>query len=628
MKKSVFYKYFLIIFAALILFEYANIQVDYNSAIEYRIALLEENRNQSKTYDFINKFKKNKFTMNEMNNEFLEFYQQSGYNIHVLVKYDQPGNYQILNTIVESNYYEPIIQIREKEYVLEEQDGLAVERWVTYEFTLNNFSESILKELKNHIQLSSMINVPLFYLLDDKQNLMAIKLDDKEYYANNVLSDEINGLDWLEGDIEYFITNDMEYARYGMYGTSTNVYFKEYYDVCIEQLDKIIPKKHGGSVYELKKDAYFKHDDGVIVYDVSYVGAESDLDKITYYTDDLLIYEDSFHDDSFIKTDEISGSEYFIYDFYYYDTRTMVSDVIAELNNSKGMIYIEMTVLALFVSFILSKMLTKHIKAITEVTTKISNNDFNAKLSIKSKDELGVLSSNINLMSDKLKETIDNLNQEIKNVRYLEGVRKEFIANFTHEIKTPLAIINGYIELLSKTEDGSKREEYLDAINKETNRMNKLIMSMLELTQFEAGKKELKISEISMDECLTEIVDSYLPLIKNKGINLRLNIDDSTISGDEEEIKKVISNFLSNAIKHTKENGYIEIKFQEGIFSIENEGQSISEEDRKLIFETYVSNDREGTGLGLAICKAILELHQFKYGVVNTEKGVKFYFMV
>ena len=371
-----------------------------------------------------------------------------------------------------------------------------------------------------------------------------------------------------------------------------------------------------------------EYKDGVIVYDISFIGSDIDFEKVSFNRDTTPLVEDPYHKYPYLWVNDDQQANYFVYDFYYIDTTLLSKEVSYELIQSKAIVYFGMTILAVLVSFVLSKMLTKDIKAMMEVTTNISNNNFTTKLPIRSYDEIGVLSQNINAMSDQLHTTIETLNQEIENVKYLEGVRKEFIANFTHEIKTPIAIINGYIELINQTKDEDKKQEYLEAINKETNRMTDLVMSMLELTQLEAGKKELKITKISLDECLPEIIDSYLPLIKKKNIKLTLNIEEELFDGDLNEIEKVIRNFLSNAIKHTKDEGSIFIEFKDGRFSIENEGNPISEEDMKLIFETYVSKSREGTGLGLAICKAILELHHFTYGVKNTQKGVKFYFEV
>ena len=123
-------------------------------------------------------------------------------------------------------------------------------------------------------------------------------------------------------------------------------------------------------------------------------------------------------------------------------------------------------------------MFTRRIKKIDIVTQQITDNHFDIQLKEKPKDELGNLSKNINHMSHQLKQTIQQLNDEIEYVKKLEGMRKEFIANFTHEIKTPLSIINGYIELIEAGKDDDKKQQYLSAIHQEIEHINQLIMAM------------------------------------------------------------------------------------------------------------------------------------------------------
>ena len=122
----------------------------------------------------------------------------------------------------------------------------------------------------------------------------------------------------------------------------------------------------------------------------------------------------------------------------------------------------------ILISFIASKIITKPIKLIEQRTKEITNGDFTKQLPIKSNDELGSLINNINIMNNTIKANIDSLNENIVKIKKLENTRKDFIANFTHEIKTPLAIINGYSELIEDCDDNIKKEKYLSIINEQT----------------------------------------------------------------------------------------------------------------------------------------------------------------
>nr|WP_240924478.1 HAMP domain-containing sensor histidine kinase [Massilimicrobiota sp. SW1139] len=287
-------------------------------------------------------------------------------------------------------------------------------------------------------------------------------------------------------------------------------------------------------------------------------------------------------------------------------------------------IYVISFIVCIVISLLISYILTRRIKKINQCTLAIANNDFDIHLNEKSKDELGVLSHNINQMSQQLKTTIQQLNDEIEYVKKLEGMRKEFIANFTHEIKTPLSIINGYIELIEAGKDDLKKQQYLSAIHQEIEHINQLIMAMLDLSRLESGHVELHKEDIDLEDLLMSIVETFAPILKKKHIHVVMEDEFPHIQGDIKELQTVFQNFMSNAIKHTPQNGHIYIKYHQGILSFENEGKPLSHEQKETIWDTYVSSDRQGTGLGLAICRSILELHGFQYDVCNSEKGVEF----
>lgn len=275
-------------------------------------------------------------------------------------------------------------------------------------------------------------------------------------------------------------------------------------------------------------------------------------------------------------------------------------------------------------SFLLSHTFSERIKKMRKDMLLITSGQADIHLDENPNDELGQLSHHINLMYESLKKTIEELNNEIEHVKQLENVKQQFLANFTHEIKTPLAIINGYIELIHEIDDEKKKEVYLTSIEKEIDRIDELVKAMLNLSKLESGKIELNITDIYLDDMMTTVIDSMASLIQRKKLHLNIQGQDGIIQVDEFEFSIVIQNLLSNAVKHTPQDGTIYLNYNTQYISIENEGSSLSKEQMEHIWDTYVSSDREGTGLGLAICRSILCLHQLTYDVKNTEKGVCF----
>lgn len=277
-------------------------------------------------------------------------------------------------------------------------------------------------------------------------------------------------------------------------------------------------------------------------------------------------------------------------------------------------------------SYLISYMTTRRIKEIDRVAMEITNNNFEGVLDTKGSDELSSLSSHINTMSSNLKRNIDALNLEIDQVKKMEQLRKEFIAQFTHEIKTPLAIINGNIDLLENVDDEDKKAKYIEVINKEISVINDLVLQMLDLSKLEAKAITLDKKEIDLRELSEDIIDDYEQLLMDKKLKIEIQGEDVLIVGDRKRIEMVIQNYLSNAIKHAFINSTIKIKIKENEFSIENKGKQIDEKRMDTIWESFVSDDQKGTGLGLAIVRNILELHEMSYGVHNLEDGVEFYF--
>ncbi len=310
---------------------------------------------------------------------------------------------------------------------------------------------------------------------------------------------------------------------------------------------------------------------------------------------------------------------------YVYHSEGIFMDIFETTILAKQKVYILAFMMTLFISIIISYMLTRRIKKIDQSTQQITNNNFNIKLNEKPNDELGTLSKNINIMSQQLKSTIEQLNQEIAKVKELESLRKDFVNQFTHEMKTPLGIINGYSELIDETDNEEDINRYLDIIHKETTKINQLIQSMLNLSRLESGKVELHRENIDLEDLVTEIIDEYEILLMKKNVKIQMNVIDKNINADKKQLSIVIHNFINNAIKHVAINGRIIIKMNKGLY-VYNDGEKILADQFNHIWYTFVTYDQQGSGLGLAICKSILELHEFNFGVENKDNGVEFYF--
>lgn len=292
--------------------------------------------------------------------------------------------------------------------------------------------------------------------------------------------------------------------------------------------------------------------------------------------------------------------------------------------------YLLAFVLIILICLSIAYMVIKPIRRIETTAKHIARKEFDYPIDTTRHDELGDLSRSIDRMTKELESTINNLHQEIERVQRLEVIRKEFVSNFTHEIKTPLGIINGFSELVEIEQDEKKRNEYITIIQNETKRINELVLAMLDLSKLESQKVSLKLEEVDLLDIIGDCLDSMMYLFERKQIKVHTQLDSSMVKADRFKIEMVIDNFISNALRYTAEGKNVYVRLDEHGFEIENEGHPIPKDDLEKIWLTFHKVDRsrnaEGTGLGLAICKAILDLHHFEYGVKNTEKGVLFYF--
>ena len=301
---------------------------------------------------------------------------------------------------------------------------------------------------------------------------------------------------------------------------------------------------------------------------------------------------------------------------------------------------------------IISKRFTDPILQLNEVAQKMSKLDFSAKYKETNlNDEIDNLGKSINVMSNTMEKTIKQLRntnieleKDIEEKSKTDEMRKQFISDVSHELKTPIALIQGYseglVENIAKDEDS--RRFYAEVILDEANKMDLLVKKLLELTKIEYGALKFNNAEFNINELIEETIRKSQVILEEKNINVIFeNDEDVEVCADEFYIEQIINNYFTNAIKNIKEvNGRKEIviktekKDNLTHVSIFNTGNKIKEEDVDRIWKRFYkldeSRNREngGTGIGLALVKAIMERLQKDYGVVNKEDGVEFYFEI
>ncbi len=303
-------------------------------------------------------------------------------------------------------------------------------------------------------------------------------------------------------------------------------------------------------------------------------------------------------------------------------------------------------VLILLLSLIFSKFVTKPLLALNKIALRMAKLDFSAKSPIRSNDEFGSLSHSLNSLSETLDHTLKELHQaneqlraDMEHKQRMEQRQKEFVSNASHELKTPLSIVKGFAEGLRDGISESKRERYLEVILDETGKMEDLVKDMLELTKLESKTIKLKKSRFMVSELIEDIVDKLSHHLNEKGLKVvHMAAGEHPVYADQAKIEQVLFNILINAIRHAVTGSEITVRIESDgervRVAIDNEGENIPEDQLDDIWERFYRAERSrnrktgGTGLGLAIVKHILELHESRYGVMNTEKGVSFYFML
>lgn len=302
--------------------------------------------------------------------------------------------------------------------------------------------------------------------------------------------------------------------------------------------------------------------------------------------------------------------------------------------------------LMVVLSFFFSKIVSRPLLQLNRDAARMAKLDFTAMAPIQSKDELGSLSESLVSLSSNLDRTLKELQLtneklvlEMEYKSRMEQLQKRFVSDASHELKTPISVVKGYAEGLLDQIAENKRERYIRTILREADRMEKLVLDMLELTRLEAGAVKLRMESFTADQLVAECVEKMKQLAKAKQMKFEVQGEPGVhVWADAEKMQQVLLNYVSNAIRNGNEGSSIRIDMQhdrehEQVYiSVENEGPSIAEHELTRIWDRFYreedarSRQAGGTGLGLSIVKEIVQLHQQSYGVANTPNGVKFYF--
>ena len=293
-----------------------------------------------------------------------------------------------------------------------------------------------------------------------------------------------------------------------------------------------------------------------------------------------------------------------------------------------------------------SRRIADPILQLAEISKRMTHLDFDARYQGDSSNEIALLGENINKLSETLEATIselktanNELKKDIEKKNKVDEMRREFLANVSHELKTPIALIQGYAEGLQEgiDDDPESRNFYCDVIVDEASRMNEMVKKLLTLNQLEFGNDPVSMERFDITAMVRNYLQSAKILAQQHGIDVRMDQTEPVyVWGDEFKTEEVLMNFYSNAVNHCEGEKVIEVKItcQDGHarVSVFNTGTPIPQDSLPHLWEKFYKVDKArtreygGSGVGLSIVKAIMESMNQKYGVINYENGVSFWF--
>lgn len=304
-------------------------------------------------------------------------------------------------------------------------------------------------------------------------------------------------------------------------------------------------------------------------------------------------------------------------------------------------------IISAIVIFVLGRSISKPMRELSDISKSMSDLNFEVKYIPKKNDsaEIAELGTHMNEMSHALEQTISDLKaanlelrQDIEKKEQIDEMRKEFLSNVSHELKTPLAIIQGYAEGLKEevNEDPESRDYYCDVIIDESDKMNQMVKKLLTLNQLEFGNDGVEMARFNITEMITGLVQANSILAAQEDILIHFEeTEDAYVWGDEFKIEEVLTNYLSNAIHYAAGEKNIRIYYERKDkllrICVYNSGNPIPEDEQDKIWGKFYKVDKArtreygGNGIGLSIVRAIMDSMGQKCGVFNEKDGVIFW---
>lgn len=323
-----------------------------------------------------------------------------------------------------------------------------------------------------------------------------------------------------------------------------------------------------------------------------------------------------------------------------------IRESVSLANRFLAYIGIGAAILAALIIMIVSRKISEPIKELTQISERMNHLDFDAKYKGKSRTEIALLGQNINQLSETLETTISELKsannellRDIEKKNEMEKMRTEFLSNVSHELKTPIALIQGYAEGLKEgvNDDEESRNYYCEVIVDEASKMNQMVQKLLTLNQLEFGNKTVSLERFDVVDLIRNYLQSSVLLCEQKGVQLKMeDYPPIHVWADEFGVEEVFNNYFTNAMNHVDGEKIIEVQVQptenKVRVSVFNTGAPIPEDSIAHIWEKFYKVDKArtraygGSGVGLSIVKAIMDSMNQSYGVLNYDNGVEFWF--
>lgn len=399
-----------------------------------------------------------------------------------------------------------------------------------------------------------------------------------------------------------------------------------------------------GSIIEF---SYSKQENGNLKHDLTklwnmtqeYIG---DMNKFNKLKESALndktfqFYDRDIGTNLYFKTTstvDVDGKNVYFLILYNYSN---VSNTFKVLNDYFLLWHSLVFILLTLLTYIFIKKITKPILTLNKYAKRIAKEDFNYRIKVHTKDELEQLCDSLHDISNNLSNRIHNLHEVAEKKSEDERHIRQLLANLSHEFKTPLAIISGFIQMLQDNINPHDKQHQLQIMDEEVTRLNELVMETLQLTKYESKEVILDTKIFTLKETVLNMVSRFTKVLQDKNINLELDLASNQVLGDQRKIEQAIMNILSNSLRHATPNTQLKIfnsATENQLFlHVMNHGPRIPEDELQKIWDSYYRIEKGrhrstgGTGLGLPIVKKIFLLHHSKFSLRNHDHGTEYYF--